>query len=67
MGTMISKIAFKAMFEKLPQTIEEVVIKKNEISILGVVLRTDLGTQILKNWSHHKTCSQHGQRKDHTS
>ena len=41
---MISKKVFEAKFEKLSQTREEVVLKKTyELSILGVVLSTDMG------------------------
>ena len=40
---MISKTDFKAKFDQLCQTIEEVVSKTYELSILGVVLRTDMG------------------------
>ena len=44
MGTMVSKRDFKAKFEQLPQTGEEIVLKTYELSILGVVLSTDMGT-----------------------
>ena len=66
MGTMISKIAFKAMFEKLPQTGEEFVLKTYEKSILRVVLSTYMGTRVHINSNIHKPCSHHGQIKGYT-
>ena len=65
MGAMISMRDFKAKFEKLPQTREEVVLKTYELGILGLVLSTDMGTRIHINSSLHKPCSQTGQIKDH--
>ena len=64
--TVISKRAFKAKFEQLPQTREEVVFKTYELSIFGVVLSTDMGTRVNINSSPHKPCNQHGKKKDHT-
>ena len=66
MGTMISKRDFKAKFEQLPQTGEEIVLKTYELSILGVVLSIDMGMQVHMNSSLHKPCNQHGQIKGHT-
>ena len=63
---MFSKEAFEAMFEKLSQTKEEVFLNTSELSILGVVLSTDMGTRVNINSSPHKPCNQHGKKKDHT-
>ena len=41
---MISKREFKAKFEKLPQTREEVVLKTYELCIFGSILSMDMGT-----------------------
>ena len=64
---MISKKVFEAKFEKLSQTREEVVLKKTyELSILGVVLSTDMVTRVHINSSLYKPLSQHGDIKYHT-
>ena len=63
---MISKKVIEAKFEQLSQTREEVALKTYELSILEVVLRTDMVMRIHINSSLHETCSQHGQIKDHT-
>ena len=64
---MISKKVFEAKFEKLSQTREEVVLKKTyELSILGVVLSTDMVTRVHINSSLHKPLSQHGKINYHT-
>ena len=63
---MISKKVFEAKFEKLSQTREENVFKTYELSILGVVLSTDMVTRVHINSSLHKPLSQHGDIKDHT-
>ena len=44
---MIFKRDFKAKFEQLPQTREELLLKTYELSILGVVLSTAMGTQVI--------------------
>ena len=64
--TIISKRYFEAMFEKLPQTIKEFVLKTYELSIFGLVLSTDMVTRVHINSILHKICSQHGQIKDHS-
>ena len=64
--TVIYKRAFKAKLDKLPQTRVEVFFKTYDLSILGVVLSTYMGTGVHINSSPHKPCSQHGQKKGHT-
>ena len=66
MGTMISKRGSKAKFEQLPQTKEKVILKTYELSIVGIVLSTDMRTRVHISSSLHKPCSQHGQIKDLT-
>ncbi len=63
---MISSRDFKAKFEQLPQTGEEVVLKKHYLGIFGSSMSTNMGARVHRNSSLHKPCSQHGQRKDHT-
>ena len=63
---MNSKRDFKDKFEQLPQIREIVVLRTHELSILGVVLSTDMGARVHNNSSLHKPCSQHGQRMNHT-
>ena len=48
---MIFKRAFEAKFEQLSQTKEEVVLRTYEICILGVVLSTNMVTQVQINSS----------------
>ena len=52
------------MFDQLPQTIEEVFLNTYKLRILGVVLRTDMGTRLSINSSLHKPCRDHGQMRD---
>ena len=49
MGTMIFKRDFKAKFEQLPKTREEVVLKTYELWIFGVVLSTDMGCEFISS------------------
>ena len=65
--TIISKSAFKAMYEQLPQTREEVDLRTYKQSIFfGVILSTNMVMRVHICSIHHKPCNQHGQKKGHT-
>ena len=55
------------MFEQLSQTREEVVLKTYDVSIFGVVLRTDIVMVVHINSSLRIPCNQAWEINDNTS